>query len=80
MDTFIHGFLKQEGAEKRLKENLQSLLEEYGELEAERDQWRKEEGTSLKQIAALRTQLANKARELKKIQAQEKAGLEDLRV
>ncbi len=80
VDTFIHGFLRQEGVEKKMKENLEELLQAFEEMEKERDQWRTEEATSLKQIAALRTQLTNKARELKKVQANEKASLEDLRV
>ena len=80
VDAFIHGFLRQEGVEKKMKDNLEELLSAYEALERERDQWRDEEATSLKQIAALRTQLTNKARELKKVQSNERASLEDLRV
>lgn len=80
MDTFIHGFLRQEGVEKRLKENFEEMVQAFEALEAERRQWRDEEVTAQKQIAGIRAQLAAKSREIKRVEANERAAMEELRV
>jgi hypothetical protein len=80
VDTFIHGFLRQEGVEKRLKENFEEMVQAFEALEAERRQWRDEEVTAQKQIAGIRAQLAAKSREIKRVEANERAAMEELRV
>ena len=80
MDTFIHGFLRQEGVEKRLKENFEEMVQAFEALEAERRQWRDEEVTAQKQIAGIRAQLAAKSREIKRVEANERAAMEELQV
>ncbi len=63
-----------------MKENFEEMVQAYEALEREREQWREEEATAQKQIAALRTQLAAKAREVKRVEANERAAMEELRV
>ena len=79
MDGLLAQYLREESVEKRHRTALSEVAEACAALEAEKEQWAAEESLALKQIAALKVQRDNKARELEATLAARKAETEKSR-
>jgi len=80
MDVELARFLKAEGVEKKYREQLAELAEACAGLEAEKEQWHKEELLCLKQLSALKAQRDIKSRDLAKLAASRKISVEHSKV
>lgn len=76
IDQLVASLLKEEGLEKRQREQLLELAESCKAVEAEKDQWHKEELLAVKQVAALKAQRDNKSREVTRLEESRRATIE----
>ena len=76
MEALLVQYLQQEGIEKRHRTALSDIAEACAALETDKEAWSKEEHLIIKQIAVLKVQRDNKARELETTVAARRAETE----